>query len=191
MSLKNKLYICLTTVFILLMTGLTVFYLNSSKNKEAETKQVASNSTNKVEDKSSVKKESISSISDDKKSISDKKDESEKKEITSSSSNLDSSIVKTEEKKSSTDTINSEKTESSSVTETKIETTAPTLESATQTNQGISPRQYTFRYVYTAIGGDDLSTISYMTGVSVDTLAAVNSVPKNIVLKYGDKIYVP
>ena len=191
MSLKNKLYICLTTVFILLMTGLTVFYLNSSKNKEAETKQVASNSTNKVEDKSSVKKESISSTSDDKKSISDKKDESEKKEITSSSSNLDSSIVKTEEKKSSTDTINSEKTESSSVTETKAEIATPVLENATQSNQPTVPRQYTFRYVYTAIGGDDLSTISYMTGVSVDTLAAANSVPKNIVLKYGDKIYVP
>ena len=191
MSLKNKLYICLTTVFILLMTGLTVFYLNSSKNKEAETKQVASNSANKVEDKSSIKKESSSSKSDDKKTTSDKKEESDKKEITSSSSILDSSSVKTEEKKSSTDTINSEKTESSLVTETKTEAPAPALESATQANQPTSPRQYNFRYVYTAIGGDDLSTISYMTGVSVDTLAAVNSVPKNIVLKYGDKIYVP
>lgn len=48
-----------------------------------------------------------------------------------------------------------------------------------------------YSYVYEAVGGDDFSVVSKLTGVDVDTLAKANSLSKDAVFKKGDRIFVP
>lgn len=48
-----------------------------------------------------------------------------------------------------------------------------------------------YRYVYEAVGGDDLSVVNELTGVDIDTLAKENSISKDAVFKKGDRIFVP
>lgn len=48
-----------------------------------------------------------------------------------------------------------------------------------------------YRYIYEAVGGDDFSVVSKLTGVDVDTLAKANSLSKDAVFKKGDRIFVP
>ena len=48
-----------------------------------------------------------------------------------------------------------------------------------------------YRYMYEAVGGDDFSIVSKLTGVDVDTLAKANSLSKDAVFKKGDRIFVP
>ena len=48
-----------------------------------------------------------------------------------------------------------------------------------------------YRYVYEAVGGDDFSVVSKLTGVDVDTLAKANSLSKDVIFKKGDCIFVP
>lgn len=48
-----------------------------------------------------------------------------------------------------------------------------------------------YRYVYEAVGGDDLSVVNELTGVDIDTLAKENSISKDDVFKKGDRIFVP
>lgn len=48
-----------------------------------------------------------------------------------------------------------------------------------------------YRYVYEAVGDDDFTVVSKLTGVDVDTLAKANSLSKDAVFKKGDRIFVP
>lgn len=48
-----------------------------------------------------------------------------------------------------------------------------------------------YRYVYEAVGGDDLSVVNELTGVDIDILAKENSISKDAVFKKGDRIFVP
>lgn len=48
-----------------------------------------------------------------------------------------------------------------------------------------------YSYVYEAVGGDDFTVVSKLTGVDVDTLAKTNSLSKDAVFKKGDRIFVP
>ena len=48
-----------------------------------------------------------------------------------------------------------------------------------------------YRYVYEAVGDDDFSVVSKLTGVDVDTLAKANSLSKDVIFKKGDRIFVP
>ena len=48
-----------------------------------------------------------------------------------------------------------------------------------------------YRYMYEAVGGDDFSIVSKLTGVDVDTLAKANFLSKDAVFKKGDRIFVP
>ena len=48
-----------------------------------------------------------------------------------------------------------------------------------------------YRYVYEAVGGDDLSVVNELTGVDIDTLAKENSISKDAVFKKGYRIFVP
>lgn len=49
----------------------------------------------------------------------------------------------------------------------------------------------TFRFLYTAAGGDTLQTIYELTGVDVETLAKANDLDVNVVLVKGQRVYVP
>ena len=48
-----------------------------------------------------------------------------------------------------------------------------------------------YRYVYEAVGGDDFTVVSRLTGVDVDTLAKANSLSRDVVFNSGDRIFVP
>lgn len=87
---------------------------------------------------------------------------------------------------------NSESTEGSSTGETSggvaSATEAPAIREIPANSE---PYMAEFRFLYTAAGGDDLETVSELTGVDVAVLAEVNSVPEDIVLVKDQRIYVP
>lgn len=78
--------------------------------------------------------------------------------------------------------------ESTSVTSTDsgVTTTMTTEQSTNRVAHGD-----TFRFLYTAAGGDTLQTIYELTGVDVETLAKANDLDVNIVLVKGQRVYVP
>ena len=87
-------------------------------------------------------------------------------------SNIDKEIKKLEEKKEVTST-----TETEPNTDTK--------------NKDNHEYVSNYRYVYEAVGGDDFTVVSKLTGVDVDTLSKANSLSKDVVFKKGDRIFVP
>ena len=77
-------------------------------------------------------------------------------------------------------------------TETKTENKSEDVKKATEEPARPAPvATANYRYVYEAVGGDDFSVVAELTGVDVDTLAQANSMSKNAVFKYGDRIFVP
>ena len=78
--------------------------------------------------------------------------------------------------------------ESTSVTSTdsSVTTTTTTEQSTSRVAHGD-----TFRFLYTAAGGDTLQTIYELTGVDVETLAKANDLDVNVVLVKGQRVYVP
>lgn len=78
--------------------------------------------------------------------------------------------------------------ESTSVTSTDsgVTTTMTTEQSTNRVAHGD-----TFRFLYTAAGGDTLQTIYELTGVDVETLAKANDLDVNVVLVKGQRVYVP
>ena len=78
--------------------------------------------------------------------------------------------------------------ESTSVTSTDsgVTTTMTTEQSTNRVAHGD-----TFRFLYTAAGGDTLQTIYELTGVDVETLAKANDLDINVVLVKGQRVYVP
>lgn len=85
---------------------------------------------------------------------------------------------------------NNSMSESSSTLMSSVELTNETSTSMTETsldNQTVSE----FRFLYTAVGGDTLYTISELTGVNVATIADVNGLSQDAVLVADQKIYVP
>ena len=78
--------------------------------------------------------------------------------------------------------------ESTSVTSTdsSVTTTTTTEQSTNRVAHGD-----TFRFLYTAAGGDTLQTIYELTGVDVETLAKANDLDVNVVLVKGQRVYVP
>ena len=84
------------------------------------------------------------------------------------------------------------KTSSDKTSEKKSETKEP----ETKTNKSLDNKdnhEYVsnYSYVYEAVGGDDFTVVSKLTGVDVDTLAKTNSLSKDAVFKKGDRIFVP
>lgn len=162
MNLKNKIYMFITFLIIVFMISLTGFYLNSHMHKASI--------DSKIDNTKQVASSSEYKLSQD--------DDVKMKEPNTSKS----------ETKSNMDT-------SSSLNESK-----PNMSSSSEKDNSVSndnmkapEAKYMskYRYVYEAVGGDDLSVVNELTGVDIDTLAKENSISKDAVFKKGDRIFVP
>lgn len=100
--------------------------------------------------------------------------------VTSSSSTVSSSATNDVNEAQSDDTSISSETISSSNTEITVENT-------TGSEQYMSE----FRFLYMAVGGDTLYTVSELTGVDVAIIADVNGLSQDVILVKDQKIYVP
>ena len=93
--------------------------------------------------------------------------------------------------KTSSDLTSTAQTTNSSISNssTPITTTEPTTSAEQSTSY--AKNGDTFRFLYTAAGGDTLQTIYELTGVDVETLAKANDLDVNVVLVKGQRVYVP
>ena len=162
MNLKNKIYMFITFLIIVFMISLTGFYLNSHMYKASI--------DSKIDNTKQVASSSEYKLSQD--------DDVKMKEPNASKS----------ETKSNMDT-------SSSLNESKpnMSSSSEKDNSVSNDNMKASEAKYMskYRYVYEAVGGDDLSVVNELTGVDIDTLAKENSISKDAVFKKGDRIFVP
>lgn len=100
------------------------------------------------------------------------------------------------------DNVASNSVETTTVTsnvESQVQMTSEST-SVTSTDSGVTTTEQstnrvangdTFRFLYTAAGGDTLQTIYELTGVDVETLAKANDLDVNVVLVKGQRVYVP
>ena len=171
MNLKNKIYMFITFLIIVFMISLTGFYLNSHTHKTSigssidNTKQVSSSSENNLNKKEDVKMKE-SDVSNPNMSTSSSLNES--KPNMSSSSSLNESKPNMSSSSDKDSSLSNDNTKSN---DTKY--------------------MSKYRYVYEAVGGDDLSVVNELTGVDIDTLAKENSISIDAVFKKGDRIFVP
>lgn len=162
MNLKNKIYMFITFLIIVFMISLTGFYLNSHTHKT-----------------------SIGSSIDNTKQVS-----------SSSENNLNK---KEDVKMKESDVSNPNMSTSSSLNESKPNMSSSSDKDSSLSNDNtksndtkyMSKYMSKYRYVYEAVGGDDLSVVNELTGVDIDTLAKENSISKDAVFKKGDRIFVP
>lgn len=166
MSLKNKVYIILSFVLVVFMILLTFLYLNSHKKDITSTSKIvsSSDSTSIVDKSTSVTSSSVDNVV-------------EKSSSSVSSTTAESTVTPDDTNKRS---------EKKEVTPTKE--TEPNTDTKNKDNHEYVSN---YRYVYEAVGDDDFTVVSKLTGVDVDTLAKANSLSKDIVFKKGDRIFVP
>ena len=90
-------------------------------------------------------------------------------------------------------TINAESQVQMTSESTSVTSTDSNVTTTTTIEQSTSRVAYgdTFRFLYTAAGGDTLQTIYELTGVDVETLAKANDLDVNVVLVKGQRVYVP
>ena len=96
----------------------------------------------------------------------------------------------------STSSSSQTKVETKSSSDNALEKKSETKGPETKTNKSSDNKdnyEYVsnYSYVYEAVGGDDFTVVSKLTGVDVDTLAKTNSLSKDAVFKKGDRIFVP
>ena len=95
----------------------------------------------------------------------------------------------------STSSSSQTKVETKSSSDNALEKKSEKKEPETKTEKSSEDKDnhdyISYRYMYEAVGGDDFSIVSKLTGVDVDTLAKANSLSKDAVFKKGDRIFVP
>ena len=167
MSLKNKVYIILSFVLVVFMILLTFLYLNSHKKDITSTSKIvaSSDSTSIVDKTTSVTSSSVDNV------------------VEKSSSIVSSTTAESTVTPDDTNKKLEEKKEVTSTTETE-----PNTDTKNKDNHEYVSN---YRYVYEAVGGDDFTVVSKLTGVDVDTLSKANSLSKDVVFKKGDRIFVP
>lgn len=162
MNLKNKIYMFITFLIIVFMISLTGFYLNSHMHKASIDSKI--DNTKQVASSSEYK----SSQDDDFKMKEFNTSKSESKPTMSTSSSLNESKPNMSSSSDKDSYLSNDNTKSN---DTKY--------------------MSKYRYIYEAVGGDDLSVVNELTGVDIDTLAKENSISKDAVFKKGDRIFVP